>query len=63
MGPFSLGDWTFDSDVIYLTIIVSALPFGFNIYVGTSGDCEYSTMGGKVLRLLQRFLNLLRRWR
>jgi hypothetical protein len=63
MGPFSSGDWTFNSDMIYLGIIVFALPFGFKVCVGTYGDCEYGTMGGKVLGLLQRFLNLLRRWR
>jgi hypothetical protein len=33
MGPFGLGDRTFDRDVIYLAIIVSALPFGFRVYV------------------------------
>jgi hypothetical protein len=61
MGPFSLGDWTFDNNVIYLVIIVFALPFSFKVYVRTSGDCEYGAMGGKVLGLLQRFLNLLRK--
>jgi hypothetical protein len=62
MGPFSFGDWTFDNDMIYLAIIVSALLIGFKVCVGTSSDCEYGTMGGKVLGLLRRFLNLLWRW-
>jgi hypothetical protein len=33
MGPFGLGDRTFDRDVISSAIIVSALPFGFRVYV------------------------------
>jgi hypothetical protein len=43
MGPF-------DSNVIYLAIIVSALPFYFKVYVQTFGDCEYGAMSGEVLR-------------
>jgi hypothetical protein len=62
MRPFGLGDRTFDSDVIYLAIIVSTLPFGFRVCVRTSGDCEYGAMNGEVIGLLWRFLNLLRRW-
>jgi hypothetical protein len=49
MEPFSLGDGTFDNDMVNLPIIISALPFCFEVYVWTSGDCEYGTMGGKVL--------------
>jgi hypothetical protein len=33
MRPFSLGDATFDSDMIDLLIIISALPFGFKVCV------------------------------
>jgi hypothetical protein len=33
MRPFSLGDRTFDNNMIYLTIIVSALFFGFKVCV------------------------------
>jgi hypothetical protein len=33
MGPFSLGDGTFDSDMVNLVIIISALPFGFKVCV------------------------------
>jgi hypothetical protein len=62
MGPFGLGDRTFDSDMIDLAIIISVLPFGFEVYVRTSGDCEYGSMGGKTLGLLRRFLSFLRRW-
>jgi hypothetical protein len=33
MRPFSLGDGTFDNDMVDLAIIISALPFGFEICV------------------------------
>jgi hypothetical protein len=56
--PFGLGDRTFDSNVIYLAIVVSVLSFGFKVWVRNSGDCGYGAMGGEVLRLLWRFLNL-----
>jgi hypothetical protein len=31
--PFGLGDGTFDSDMINLVIIISVLPFGFEVCV------------------------------
>jgi hypothetical protein len=31
MGPFSLGDRTFDNDMIDLAIVIYALPFGFEV--------------------------------
>jgi hypothetical protein len=40
MGPFGSGYGAFDSDMIDLSIIVSALPLGIKIGVGASGDCE-----------------------
>jgi hypothetical protein len=33
MRPFGLGDRTFDNNMIYLVIIVSALSFDFKVYV------------------------------
>jgi hypothetical protein len=33
MGPFSLGDGTFDNDMVNLGVIISMLPFGFEVYV------------------------------
>jgi hypothetical protein len=33
MRPFGLGDRTFDSNMIQLTIVVSALSLGFKICV------------------------------
>jgi hypothetical protein len=58
MKSFGLGDRTFDNNMIYLTIIVFASSFGFKVCVLTSGDCEYSAMGGERIRLLRRFLSL-----
>jgi hypothetical protein len=62
VGPFSLGNRTFDSDMVDLVIVIPSPPFGFGVYVSTTGDCEYGAVGGKVFGLLQRFLSLLRRW-
>jgi hypothetical protein len=33
MGPFRLGDGTFDSDMVDLVIIITTLPFGFEVCV------------------------------
>jgi hypothetical protein len=33
MRPFDLGDRTFDSNMIYLAIVVSAMSFGFKVCV------------------------------
>jgi hypothetical protein len=33
MGPFSLGDGTFDSDTVDLMIIISALPLSSEVCV------------------------------
>jgi hypothetical protein len=33
VGPFDLGDRTFDSDMVNLAIVISALPFGFKACV------------------------------
>jgi hypothetical protein len=63
--PFDLGNGTFDSNVIDLSVIVSALSLGIKIGVGASGDYEDRAMGGEGIGLLRRFLDLrwrLRRW-
>jgi hypothetical protein len=52
MGPLSLGNATFDSDMVNLTIIVPALPFGFEIRVSTSGASQNGVMSGEGLELL-----------
>jgi hypothetical protein len=33
MRPFSMGDGTFDSDMINMAIIIPAPPLGFEVYV------------------------------
>jgi hypothetical protein len=33
VGPFGLGDRTFDSEMVNLAIVISALPFGFEVCV------------------------------
>jgi hypothetical protein len=33
MGPFSLGDGTFNNDMVDMAIIISVLPFGFEVCV------------------------------
>jgi hypothetical protein len=33
MGPFSLGDRTFDSNMVNLAIIISTVPFAFAVGV------------------------------
>jgi hypothetical protein len=48
MGPLGLGNATFDSDKVNLTIIVPALPFGFEIRVSTSGASQNGVMSGKI---------------
>jgi hypothetical protein len=53
-----LGDRAFDSYMIDLLIIVSALSLGVNIGVGTSVDGKDCDMGGEGVGLLQRFLDL-----
>jgi hypothetical protein len=62
VGPFGLGNRTFDSDVIDLPVIVVVLSLGVKIGVGTSGDCKDCAVGGEGVRLLQRLLDLWRGW-
>jgi hypothetical protein len=44
MGPFCLGDRTFDSDMVDLAIIVLALSLCIEIGIGASGDCKDCAM-------------------
>jgi hypothetical protein len=62
MRTFGLSDGTFDSNMIYLMIIVLTLSFGFKVGVLTSDNCEYGAMGGEGIRLLWRLLNLRQGW-
>jgi hypothetical protein len=40
LRPLGLGNWAFDSYVIYFSIIVSALPLGVQVGIGTSSNCK-----------------------
>jgi hypothetical protein len=56
--PFSFGNMTFHIYVVDLSIVVSSLPFIVEVGVRTSGDGENCTMGGKVVSLLWRPMDL-----
>jgi hypothetical protein len=58
MRPFGLGDGAFDDNVVNLSIIVSFLPLVIKIGIGASGNCENCAMGGKVVGLLRRLVDL-----
>jgi hypothetical protein len=61
VGPFSLGNRTFDDNVVDLAIIISMMPFGVKICVSASGDCEDCDVGVEGFWLLRRLLHLWRR--
>jgi hypothetical protein len=61
VGLFDLGNRTFNNDVIDLPVIIVALSLGVKISVGTFDNCEDCAMGGEIVSLLRRFLDL--RWR
>jgi hypothetical protein len=48
VGPFVLGNGTFDDYIIDLPIIVFLLPLGVKINVRTSDDCKDCVVVGKV---------------
>jgi hypothetical protein len=58
VGPLCLCNGAFDSYVIYLSVIVSVLPLGVEIGVGTSGDHKDCARGWKSFALLLVFLIL-----
>jgi hypothetical protein len=57
MGPFGLGDGTFNGNVIDLSVIVSPLPLGVKIGVRAFGDCKDCAMGGEAIDLLRRLVD------
>jgi hypothetical protein len=63
VGPLGLSDGTFDDYMVYFPIVISALPLGVRISVGTFSDCEDCTVSGEGIILLLGFLNSWRRWR
>jgi hypothetical protein len=58
VGPFSLGDGTFDSHMIDLSVIISSLPLVFETSIGVSGDSDDCAVDGEVVTLLWRLLDL-----
>jgi hypothetical protein len=56
--PLCLCNGAFDGYVICLSVIVSALPLGVKIGVGTSGNRNDCAMGWESFALLLRFLIL-----
>jgi hypothetical protein len=63
MGPFGLGYGAFDSNMIDMSVIVSALSLGVKIGVEASGNYEDCAVGREGIRLLQRFTDWRWRWR
>jgi hypothetical protein len=58
VGPFGLGDWTFDSHMIDLLVIVHLLPLVVEVGIGASGDGEDCAMGVNIVGLLCRLTDL-----
>jgi hypothetical protein len=52
MGPFGSGDGAFNSYMVDLLVIVSALSLGTKISVRTSSDCEDCAMGRESVKFL-----------
>jgi hypothetical protein len=61
--PLGLSDGAFYDFMVYFLVVISTLPLGVKVGVGTSGDCEDCTMGGEDIILLLGFSNLWWRWR
>jgi hypothetical protein len=62
VGPFSLGNRTFDDNMVDLVIIVSALPLGIKVSITAPSDCKYCAVRWKSFGLLLGFLDLWRTW-
>jgi hypothetical protein len=56
-----MGNGAFDNYVIYFSIIVSALPFGVKVCIGTSSNCKDCTMSWDGFALFLGFLGFWRR--
>jgi hypothetical protein len=57
-----MGNRSLNNDMIDLPVIIMALSLGVKISVATSGNCEDCVMGGEIVGLLWRFLDLRWRW-
>jgi hypothetical protein len=56
--PLCLCNGAFDDYVIYFSIIVSTLPLGVEVGIGTSGNCKNCDMSWEGFTLLLGFLGL-----
>jgi hypothetical protein len=63
VGPLGLGHGAFDDHVVHLAIIISSLPFVFEVGIRASDDGVDCVMGGEIIALLWGILDLKRRWR
>jgi hypothetical protein len=54
-----MSDGAFDDYMVYFPVVISVLPLGVKISVGTSGDCEDCTIGGEGIILLLGVLGFL----
>jgi hypothetical protein len=63
VGPFGLGDWAFNDNMIDLHVVIATLSLGTKVCIRTSGDYEDYVVGGESFILLLGFLDLWRRWR
>jgi hypothetical protein len=59
--PLGLGNGAFDSCMTYVSVIVSVLPLGVEVGIGTSGNCKECAMSWECFVLLLGFLGLWRR--
>jgi hypothetical protein len=62
VGPFGLGNRTFDDNMVDLAIIVLALSLGIKIGIEALNDCKDCAMSWEGFSLLLGFLDLWRRW-
>jgi hypothetical protein len=56
--PFCFGDKTFNGHMIDLVVLVSSLPLVLEVGIGAFGDGEDCGVGGEVLALLRRLMDL-----
>jgi hypothetical protein len=59
--PLGLCNGAFNNYMIYFSIIVSTLPLGVKVYIGTSGDCKDCAVSWEGFALLLGLLGLWRR--
>jgi hypothetical protein len=60
--PLGLSNGTFDSYVIYFSVIVPALSFGIKVSIGTSSECKDCAICWEGFVWLSGFIGLWGRW-